>query len=181
MKQNKKGFTLTEILVVVLIIGILSTIAVPQYMTTVVRTRIASNLPLAVSMQEAIVRYFASKNEAPSTLAKLSIQLPQSFTVDGLEATSENPNCKMELLVEMQDGTNLPKEMTFTCQTTPNINDWRFRFEFNTSSIGVTEGKRYFEVFATDATTLVRLNKAARAMGWTPSTTEANANKYEIT
>lgn len=39
MKRNKKGFTLVEILTVVLIVGILSALALPQYRRVVERAR----------------------------------------------------------------------------------------------------------------------------------------------
>jgi prepilin-type N-terminal cleavage/methylation domain-containing protein len=52
--RNKKAFTLIEMLVVVLIIGILAAIALPQYRIAVMKTRAAASLSLGKSVQQAI-------------------------------------------------------------------------------------------------------------------------------
>lgn len=178
MKKNRKGFTLSEVLVTVLIIGIISSFAVPQYMTVVQKTKIAAQLPLASSISESVIRYFSAKNEAPSTLAKLSIQLPPNFKIEGQTANSENPKCSISLSVEQdEDGYEIPKNLSYACQTTANIDDWNFLFEYIDTSSGIAAGKRYFQVLnTTDATTINRLNKAARALGWQ----EESSNKYEM-
>lgn len=182
MMKNKKGFTLSEVLVTVLIIGIISSFAVPQYMTIVQKTKIAAQLPLASSISESVIRYFSAKNEAPSTLAKLSIQLPPNFEIEGKTATSEKPNCYIMLSVEQdEDGYDIPKDLTYTCQTTTNLGDWNFRFEYIDTSSGIAAGKRYFQVLSTDATTKSRLNKAAKALGWQQAGEGENADVYEMT
>ena len=51
---NKKGFTLLELLVVVLIIGILSTIALPQYRVAVEKSKAAEAMSLIAPLKQAI-------------------------------------------------------------------------------------------------------------------------------
>ena len=52
--MNKKGFTLLELLVVVLIIGILASIALPQYQMAVTKAKVASMLPLMRRWKDAL-------------------------------------------------------------------------------------------------------------------------------
>ena len=55
MKQKaKKGFTLIEMLVVVLIIGILASVALPQYQIAVTKAKVASILPLMRRFKDAL-------------------------------------------------------------------------------------------------------------------------------
>ena len=57
IKINKKGFTLIEILIVVLIIGILAAIAVPKYQEAVDKSRMIEALTALTTLQKAIDIY----------------------------------------------------------------------------------------------------------------------------
>ena len=57
IKNVKQGFTLLELLVVVLIIGILASIALPQYKMAVTKAKVASMLPLMRRWKDALAEY----------------------------------------------------------------------------------------------------------------------------
>lgn len=71
-----KGFTLVELLVVVLIIGILAAVAVPKYMLAVRKTKAAAALAFLEKLNEAQTLYFLANGAYPTSLADLDITPP---------------------------------------------------------------------------------------------------------
>ena len=77
MKINKKAFTLVELLVVILIIGILAAIAVPQYQLAIEKSRASEAFILLKAIKQAEDIYFLSNPEdSVPTLEKLDIDIP---------------------------------------------------------------------------------------------------------
>ena len=70
-KQEERGFTLIEMLIVVALIGILATIAVGQYQRSIVRAKEAALLENLFVMRTQISNYFADKGEYPFDLQTL--------------------------------------------------------------------------------------------------------------
>ncbi len=73
MRINKKGFTLVEILVAVVIIGVLATIAVPMYQTAVDKSRYTTMIVPARNLASAQERYLMENGRYSSDLAMLDV------------------------------------------------------------------------------------------------------------
>lgn len=61
MKKKNKGFTLIEILVVVLIIGILASIALPQYRKAVLKAKLSEVLINVKALEDTMQRYILTR------------------------------------------------------------------------------------------------------------------------
>ena len=63
LRMNKKGMSLIELTVAVLIVAILAAIAVPTYRGVIERTRIMNQLVVVKALQDAVVRYYAEHDD----------------------------------------------------------------------------------------------------------------------
>jgi len=74
--MNKKAFTLLELLVVVLIIGILAVIALPQYKRAVDRSTAAQGISIIKSVWQSMESYYLTNNSFPTSFDQLDIEIP---------------------------------------------------------------------------------------------------------
>ena len=82
MKNKTGGFTLIEVLVVVLIIGILTSVALPQYRKAVVKTKVMKLLPLIRTIDSAEQVYYSTYGQYTAKLTDLDIDLPAGGSVN---------------------------------------------------------------------------------------------------
>ena len=85
-----KGFPLIELLVVVLIIGILSAVALPQYNMAVLKARFASLQPIVEALVRAQEVYYLANGSYASSFSQLDIEPPGGGTVSEDGTGGEN-------------------------------------------------------------------------------------------
>lgn len=85
-KQNNSGFTLIEVLVVVLIIGILTSVALPQYQKAVEKTRAMKGVQALKDILSAQQVYYETYGTYADDLSKLDVEvtIPAGFEITGL-------------------------------------------------------------------------------------------------
>jgi len=68
LKRRKKGFTLIEIMTVVVIIGVLSTLALTRYNKLINRNRWSSVLKALIPLRQAAEMYYLENGTVPTDL-----------------------------------------------------------------------------------------------------------------
>jgi len=79
MRTTKQGFTLIEVMIVVVIVAILATIAVPSYQNQIQKTRRGDAKEVATRLAAAQERWFFSNNQYSLDLAPLGAPMGQSM------------------------------------------------------------------------------------------------------
>lgn len=79
MENGNSGFTLIELMIVIAIIGMLSTMALPSYQDRVIRAQVQEGVGLADFIKEGIEAYYREKRKFPDSNEEIGLPIPRKI------------------------------------------------------------------------------------------------------
>ena len=117
MLKRKKGFTLLELIIVVIIIGILATLALPRFMKAGSRARWAAAAQTLGIIRGAQMRYYAERENWSTLMSDLDITLPDvpgRWTINNPAGTDAEVGKVTELTVTPNQVYTIAADGTIT-------------------------------------------------------------------
>ncbi len=88
MKKIPQGFTLIELMIVVSIIGILASIAIPAYQMYTIRMQVAEGLNLSGPVKNAMVTFQEENGVFPTDNADAALEIASAYSGRYVESIS---------------------------------------------------------------------------------------------
>jgi len=112
MKSKRSGFTLVEILIVVVILGILAAIVIPQFTEASTEAKLSSLCTDLQTLRSQIELYKIQHNDTPPTFANFTAQMTAQTQLDGTPGTDYGPYMQKIPINQFNNLTNLDNDAT---------------------------------------------------------------------
>ncbi len=126
MKRNQQGFTLIELMIVIAIIAILMSYAIPAYRDYTVRAKAGEGISLAAGAKQSVSETYISEGALPASNASAGLAAPGSITGENVASVTVGGSGVITVAFNTAD-TNLSGQ---TVLLTPDVTsggsvEWR--------------------------------------------------------
>lgn len=90
MKKNQQGFTLIELMIVIAIIAILMSYAIPAYRDYTIRAKAGEGVALAAGAKLAVSEYFIDRGVFPGNNTEAGLAAPGAITGTNVGSVTNN-------------------------------------------------------------------------------------------
>ena len=112
MKAKTSGFTLVEILIVVVILGILAAIVIPQFTEASTEAKFSSLCTDLQTLRSQIELYKVQHNDTPPTFANFTAQMTAQSDITGAAGTDYGPYMQKIALNQFNNDATLDNDGT---------------------------------------------------------------------
>jgi type IV pilus assembly protein PilA len=88
MHKQQSGFTLIELMIVVAIVGILASVAIPAYSDYTVRAKVTEAVAAAGAAKTSVADYYYANNELPSANAQAGLAEETTYSTEIISTIS---------------------------------------------------------------------------------------------
>ena len=112
MKANRKGFTITELVIVIVVIAILAAVLIPTFASLIKKANISADTQMAKNLNTALTMYEASGNKVDDFSEALDAMRAAGYLLANMNPTADGCYLAWEketnqvLLVELSDNTH---------------------------------------------------------------------------
>lgn len=119
----KNGYTLLELLLVMMIIGILGSFAAVSYASYTVRTQVSAGIPQATSVFRAIEEVYVARGQLPNNNAEAGLTAPESFETDYIKSITVSAGGNVSIVYGNKTSENIhDSKLAFYVALTANNN-----------------------------------------------------------